>query len=64
MPTVHISSDAYELVERKLVELTSKHQVPIKTQAVLMAAIAKGVDNVTIQDVVDERYLARAINVG
>lgn len=64
MPTMHIPEKVYDQVESKLVELTTKHRVPIKMQAVLVASMLKGVDNVTIEDVVSKEYLDRAVNVG
>lgn len=64
MPTVHVSSEVMKKVEAKLVELVTNHRVPVKIQAVLAAAVLKGIDNVTINDVVSEEHLAKAINVG
>lgn len=54
MPTIHIPKDLNEKLDDLFVRLVSESQKKLKRTRVIEAAFAKGIENVTVADVVDK----------
>lgn len=58
MPTLHITQISSDKIDEKIIKLITEHQVIVKRTDVIDAALIKGLDNVTIDDV-----LPKACNI-